>query len=131
MDGEHYGLEIACIHEIIRSREITQIPRVTEEIAGVINLRGKIVPILDLRRRLGLPAASPSAAMRIIVVECAGCTVGLIVDEVVGVRRLAEADIEPPSALLNGLDSSFLRGVGKDGDRLVILPDLEQVLRLA
>jgi purine-binding chemotaxis protein CheW len=128
--GEIYGIAIACINEIIRPREITPIPRAADEIEGVINLRGKVVPILDLRRRLGLPPVERSAITRIIVVEVAESMVGLIVDEVIGVLRIAEADIEPPTALLNDLDSSFLRGVGKSGDKLVILLHIEQVLHL-
>lgn len=128
--GETYGVDIALIHEIIRQRDITQLPRTAPEIEGVINLRGKIVPIMDLRQRLGLPSAERTGATRIIVVELAGCTVGLTVDNVTGVLRLPESSIEPPSQLVSDLNADFIRGVGKHHDQLVILLNMHHVLRV-
>lgn len=127
---EVYGVDISLINEIIRLREITQIPRTAPDIEGVINLRGKIVPVLDLRKRLGLPPTERGNATRIIVVEIADCTVGMIVDGVNGVLRMSEANIEPPSQLVTDLDSDFIRGVGKVDSRLVILLNMPNVLRL-
>ena len=125
---EVYGLEIALIHEIIRWREITAIPRTASEIEGVINLRGKIVPILDLRQRLGLPGVERGSATRIIVAETADSTVGLIVDSVVGVLRIPQASIEPPSPLVSRIDEDAIRGIGKIADTLVILLNMEKAL---
>lgn len=129
--NEIYGIDISLIHEIIRLREITQIPRAAPDIEGVINLRGKIVPILDLRKRLGLPAVERTGATRIIVVEVADYTVGVVVDGVTGVLRLSDANIEPPSELVNDLDAETIRGVGKSEEKLVILLDMPRVLRVA
>jgi purine-binding chemotaxis protein CheW len=127
--NELYGVDISIIHEIIRLREITQIPRATADIEGVINLRGKIVPILDLRKRLGLPAVERDGQTRIIVVEIADCTVGMVVDGVTGVLRLLQANIEPPSKLVSDLETDYIRGVGKTDDLLVILLNMHKVLR--
>jgi len=127
---EVYGVEIAAIQEIIRLLEITQIPRAAPDIEGVINLRGKIVPILNLRQRLGLPPAERTRATRVIVVEIEDCTVGMIVDGVTGVMRVDESSIEPPSKLLTDIDSDYLRGVGKVGDTLLVLLNMKRVLRL-
>ena len=128
--NEIYGVEISLINEIIRMRAITQIPRTPPDIEGVINLRGKIVPILDLRRRLGLPTAERSSATRIIVVETNDCTVGMVVDGVDGVLRMTESCIEPPAQLVGNLDADYIRGVGKTDDRLVILLHMANVLHI-
>ena len=125
---EVYGVDIALIHEIIRWRDITAIPQTASEIEGVINLRGKIVPVLDLRKRLGLPAAERDGATRIIVGEMAGSAVGLIVDSVVGVLRVPQASIEPPAPLIARLDLDAIRGIGKISDTLVILLDMDKAL---
>ena len=127
---EVYGVDIALIHEIIRWREITAIPRAASEIEGVINLRGKIVPVLDLRKRLGLPLAEHDGATRIIVAETADSTVGLIVDSVVGVLRIPQASIEPPAPLVASVDIDAIRGIGKISDTLVILLNMDRALNI-
>jgi purine-binding chemotaxis protein CheW len=127
---EIYGVDIFDINEIIRLREITHIPRTTPDVEGVINLRGKIVPILDLRKRLGLPPKDYSPGTRVIIVAQGECTVGLIVDGVNGVLRIPQIQIEPPSELVSSLDADYVRGVGKSGDDLVILLNLSKVLRV-
>lgn len=128
--GEIYGVDISIIHEIIRLRDITQIPRTSPDIEGVINLRGKIVPILDLRQRLGLTTAERNAMTRIIVVEVEDCTVGMVVDSVTGVLRIPDSSIEPPSELVSDMDADYIRGVGKAEDKLVILLNMHKVLHL-
>jgi len=127
--NEIYGVDISIIQEIIRWREITQIPRTAPDIEGVVNLRGKIVPILDLRRRLELPAAECNGMTRIIVVEVLEYTVGMVVDSVIGVLKLPESKIEAPSQLVSDVKSDFIRGVGKMDDRLIILLNIQKVLR--
>lgn len=128
--GEIYGINISLIHEIIRMREITHIPRTTKEIEGVINLRGKIVPILDLRSRLGMSPGERTSDTRIIVVEIAHCTVGMIVDGVTGVLSLSEDSVEPPSKLVSDLETDFIRGVGKLNGQLVILLNMQNVIQI-
>src|SRR5207248_765176 len=99
-------------------RDMTHIPRTTEDIEGVINLRGKIVPIIDLRKRLGLSAVERTGATRIIVLEFSGAIVGMIVDCVEGVLRIPSDDIEAPSELVSDLESEYIRGVGKADNTL-------------
>lgn len=128
--GEVYGVDIALIHEIIRLCEITQIPRTPAEIEGVVNLRGKIVPIMDLRQRLGLPAGERNSQSRIIVIQLDDCTVGAVVDSVIGVLRISQSEIEPPSKLVSDLDADTVRGVGKSDDKLIILLNMHKVLKM-
>ena len=128
--GETYGVDIAMINEIIRMSEITAIPRTPPEVEGIINLRGKIVPIVDLRRRMGLPPLARTSATRIIVLAFDEHIVGIIVDRVEGVVRLSDSDIEQPSQLITLREQDYVRAVGKTGDQLVILLNIQKVLRI-
>jgi len=126
--NETYGIDISAVNEIIRMQDITEVPRTPDFVEGVINLRGRIVPVIDLRRRFGLEAAEETQASRIIVVELDGTTVGMIVDSVSEVLRLPKENIEPTPPMVSGVDSAYLRGVGKWNDRLIILLDITKVL---
>lgn len=127
--GEEYGIDIAVVQEIVRMSTVTRVPRAPEFIEGVINLRGKIVPVLDLRKRFGMPAVEPTKATRIIIIEVAGKTVGLIVDAVREVLRLSSDAIDPtPEMVTSEVDAAFFKGVGKLEDRLIILLDLNRLL---
>ena len=126
--NESYAVNIARVHEIIRLQQITVIPGAPDCVEGVINLRGKVIPVLDLRKRFSLHTAEHTRASRIVVVEISGQTLGLIVDGVSEVLRIAPDRIEPPSPLVTGLDSRYLRGIAKLDDRLIVLLDLDQVL---
>ena len=128
--GEIYAVDIAVISEIIRIREITVIPRTPPEVEGVINLRGKIVPIVDLRKRMGLLPISRTSATRIMVLAFDEHIVGIVVDRVEGVVRLANADIEPPSQLITRREQDYVRAVGKTADKIVILLNIQKVLRI-
>jgi purine-binding chemotaxis protein CheW len=128
LGGETYGIDIAAIQEIIRLPEITPIPRTAPDVEGVINLRGKIVPIVDLRARLGLSSVGRTASSRVIVVQVGESTVGLIVDGVTGVLHLPTSSIEPPSELVSAIDENHIRGVGKAGDALIILLNVDTIL---
>jgi purine-binding chemotaxis protein CheW len=128
--GETYGVDIALINEIIRMREITFIPRTPPEVEGIINLRGKIVPIVDLRKRMELPTVPQTSATRMIVLAFEEHIVGIIVDRVEGVVRLSDSDIELPSQLITRRDQDYVRAVGKTGDKLVILLNIQKVLRI-
>ncbi len=130
LSDEVYGIDIAAIHEIIRLQEVTQVPRTSDDIEGIINLRGKIVPILNLRRRLGLPCNERTPKSRVIVVDVDQVTVGLEVDSVIGVLRLSENCIEQPNEMMGAIDADCVRGVGKTDENLVILLNLQYVLRL-
>ncbi len=128
---EAYAVNIAHVHEIIRLQQITVIPGAPSYVEGVINLRGKVIPVLDLRKRFHLSTAELTRASRIVVVEIASQTIGLIVDGVSEVLRIAPDLIEPPSPLVSGVDSRSLRGIAKLEGRLIVLLDLDQVLSAA
>ncbi len=126
--NEHYAVNIARVHEIIRLQQITVIPGAPACVEGVINLRGKVIPVLDLRKRFRLHAEEHTRSSRIVVVEVGGQTIGLIVDGVSEVLRIQMDSIEPPSPLVTGIDSRYLRGIAKLDGRLIVLLDLDQVL---
>lgn len=126
--GEHYGVDIAAVEGIIKLQAITTVPHAPAFVEGVTNLRGKVLPVIDLRKRFGLPQAQPTKDSRIVVVEMNGATVGMVVDGVSEVLRVGAEAIEPPSPIVTTVDSAFIRGIAKVGERLVILLDLGKVL---
>lgn len=126
--SESYCVSIGAVNTIIRMQEITRIPRAPGWVEGVINLRGSIIPVIDLRKRFGLATSETTKASRIVVVEASGQMIGMVVDAVVETLRLSSDAIEPPSPVVVSVDSAYVRGVGKAGERLVILLDLDRVL---
>lgn len=126
--GQTYGVEIGSVSEIIRMESITRVPRAPEFVEGVINLRGRIIPVLDLRKRFGLPEGEHTRRSRIIIAEIGSMTVGMIVDAVLEVLRIPVDGIEPPPPVVDGVDVVYLRGITLHGERLVILLNLEKVL---
>jgi purine-binding chemotaxis protein CheW len=126
--NESYGVDIGAVNTIIRMQEVTAIPRAPSFVEGVINLRGSIIPVIDLRKRFGLPQGEVTKASRIVVVEAQGQMIGMVVDVVVETLRLPASAIEPPSPVVTTVDSAYVRGVGKHDSRLVILLDLDKVL---
>jgi purine-binding chemotaxis protein CheW len=126
--NEHYGVGIAVVDSIIKLQAITAVPRAPNFVEGVTNLRGKVLPVIDLRKRFGLPAEESTKEARIVVTEMDGSTVGMLVDTVSEVLDVANEAIEPPSPIVTTVDSGFITGIAKVDDRLVILLDLEKVL---
>ena len=126
--NEHYGVDIAAVEGIIKMQAITAVPRAPAFVEGVTNLRGKVLPVIDLRKRFGLPSETATKDTRIVVVEMSGTTVGIMVDGVSEVLRVSAEAIEPPSPIVTTVDSAFIRGIAKVADRLVILLDLGKVL---
>lgn len=126
---ETFGVPITCVHEIVRVPMITSVPDSPEFVEGVINLRGKIVSVVDLRKRFGETNIDVHKKNRVIVVEADGKLVGLIVDAASEVLRIPNADIEPPPSVLQNSESSYVTGVGKVQNRLIILVDLKRVLQ--
>jgi len=125
---EEYAIDISDIREIVKPREITDIPRVPEFILGIISLRGIIIPIFDLKKRLQLGVTSVENDSRIIVCQLKDRVVGLLVDRIAQVVRIPEEAIEPPPAILSGVDRDFVEGVGRSQDRMMILLCLTNVL---
>jgi purine-binding chemotaxis protein CheW len=131
--AEEYGLEILKVREIIGLMEITRVPRTREFIRGVINLRGKVIPVVDLRLKFGMPACEATDQTVIIVVQYAlegrPLTMGILVDQVLEVLSIDGQHIEPPPSLGSAaLDSEFILGVGKHEKRIVFLLDIAKVL---
>ncbi len=129
IDSEEYGVDIVKVQEIIRPMDITKVPRAPAYVQGVINLRGKVIPIIDLRSRFGMAIREHDTQTRIIVIELSGMVVGFIVDSVSEVLRLPANTVEAPPALVSGIDSEYISGVGKLSDRLLILLDLNTLLK--
>jgi len=126
--NEEFGVDILNVQEINKMTQITKVPNAPEFVEGVINLRGRVIPIIDLRTRLKLEKKEHDKDTRIIVVEIVGRTVGFIVDAVKEVLRIPMNITEAPPEIVTGVDSEFIRAVGKLEDRLLILIDLEKVL---
>jgi purine-binding chemotaxis protein CheW len=125
---ESYGVPIAALHEIVRVPEITAVPDAPAYVEGVINLRGKIVSVVDLRKRFGKPATALDRRNRILVVEHRGRLAGMIVDSASEVVKLPESEIEAAPAMMQEGGLDCVTGLGKYNGRLIILLDIEKVL---
>ncbi len=130
---EEYGLPVLKVREIIKVMDITPVPQVPTHVKGVINLRGKVIPVVDLRLKFGMPRAKESEQAVIIVVQYASAgrdvTMGVLVDQVLEVLSIESAQIEPPPSFGgDSLETDFLLGVGKTADRVIFLLDIGRVL---
>ncbi|MEO8539351.1 MAG: chemotaxis protein CheW [bacterium] len=125
---EFYALDIQTVQEIVRMQTITSIPGSDVWVEGITNLRGRVVPVIDLRKRCGVDAGEYTPETRIVVVSSATGMVGLIVDAVSEVMRIPGDQVEQPSAIVSVPENTYLRGIAKLEDRLVSLMDLEGVL---
>lgn len=127
--GEYYGVPISQVQEIIRVGAITTVPNSPPYMEGVINLRGRVLPVLNLRKRLGLPLSEYTKASRIVVTEVNGKTLGLLVDSVSHVIKVQPEYIESAPEEVLEVDTDYITGVAKLKDQLVILLDLGRLLR--
>ncbi|HWR39013.1 MAG TPA: chemotaxis protein CheW [Patescibacteria group bacterium] len=125
---EEYGVSILQVQEIKRMTDITRVPHTPEYIKGVINLRGSVLPVVDLKKRLNLPMEEYTDDTRIIIVKVEEIIVGMIVDAVSEVTAINQENIEPPQAVVSGVESSYLSGVGKMDNRLLILLNLLAII---
>jgi purine-binding chemotaxis protein CheW len=128
LGNEEYALDLEHIREIIKPREVTDIPRVPEFILGIVSLRGVVIPVFDLRRRLRLEGAEASPSSRIVVCEEGDRLAGLLVDNISQVVHLPVSKIEPPPNLLSGIDRDMVEGVGRHQGRMMILLNLRSVM---
>jgi purine-binding chemotaxis protein CheW len=126
--GEEYGVDVRLVQEIIRVSEITQVPRAPDFIKGVINLRGRIIPVVDLKRKLSLGVVEPTRQTRIVVVKLKDRLIGLLVDGASQVLRVPLAVIEAAPEEVTEIDANAIRGVAKLEKRLIILIDLLRIL---
>ena len=124
---EFYALDILRIREVIRPQKLTPVPRAPEFVEGVINLRGAVIPVVDLRKRFEAGRTN-SSKTRVIICVLTGKLLGLIVDEVAEVRRYSRQEIQPAPQFLKGRGAEFFLGVCRRGDDLVMIVDLERIL---
>jgi purine-binding chemotaxis protein CheW len=127
LDKEEFGVNILNVQEINRMTEITKIPSAPPYVEGAINLRGKTIPIIDLRKKLGFAGRPIDDSARIVIVELSSAVLGFIVDSVSSVLRIPVDTIEPPPTIVSAAEAHYMKGVGKLDDRLIILLDLEKV----
>jgi purine-binding chemotaxis protein CheW len=130
LGSEDYALDISMIREILKPREITEIPRVPDFLLGIISLRGNIIPIFDLKRRLGLGEATIDQDSRIIVCQEGDRLAGLLIDRITQVTSIQEEGIEPPPAIFSGRDRALLDGVGRVQGNVLILLNIANVLTI-
>lgn len=127
---EEFAVEVTQVREIMRMEEITRMPKSPHFVEGIINLRGQIIAVVELAKRLNLEAGERDSDTRIIVVEAEDIKVGMIVDSVSEVLRVDAEEVEPSPTLATDISSAFLQGVVKKDNRLIILLDLTKVLSL-
>ena len=128
--NEFYGINIAVVESIIKMQSITQLPQTPAYIKGVTNLRGTVLPVIDLRIRFGLEARPDTKQTRVIIVTMGNIKVGIMVDGVSEVLRVSDETIEPLPPMVNSVNSDFLKGIVRLEDRLIILLEVERVLDL-
>jgi purine-binding chemotaxis protein CheW len=126
--GEEFGLDVFAVHEILRYQAPTPMPRAPGFVEGVLDVRGTLVPIVDLRRRFETPRVEYGDDTRIVLVDFNDERLGLVVDSVTEVLRAPETAVSPPPAYIRGLAAEFVRGIVRVGDRLVVLIDLDHIL---
>lgn len=131
LGNENYGLDISTVEGIIKMQSITKMPRAPEFVEGVTNLRGMVVPVIDLRKRFGMPALENNRDTRIVVVYLNRTKVGMVVDGVSEVLRIQQEAIEPTPPMVSTVDTTFIRGIAKMEGRLITLLDLSKVLSIS
>jgi purine-binding chemotaxis protein CheW len=127
VSDEIYGINIMDIKEIIKPREVTEVPRAPAFVSGVLSLRGTIIPVIDMRIRLGLSRGEPTGKERIIVIKNNNSFSGLLVDEVIQVLQVQQDAVEAAPTVLDGIDRDFVSGIGRSDGRLMIILDLENI----
>ena len=127
LSGEEYGIDILKVQEIIRMLPITRVPNAPKSVEGVINLRGKVIPVMNLRNKFSMEDKQANKNTRIIVVNVGNKTLGVIVDSVSEVLRLSVDKVQPPPSVVTDNRSDYIKGIGKIGERLLILLDLDKI----
>ena len=128
ISDEDYGVDIQTVKEVIRKKEITRLPKAPAFVKGVINLRGDVIPIIDLRERFNMEQQEYTNMTRVIVVEVEGRSIGMVVDSVSHVLRIEEGQIEPPPPCVGKVSEEYIRGVGKVDDKLIVLLNINHIL---
>jgi len=128
LGNEEYGVEILKVQEIIGYQGFTKIPNVPPFVKGVLNLRGSVVPVIDLRLKFGMPEKEYDKFTVILILEVAGRIIGTIVDAVSDVVTLTEDEMQPTPDFSSGIRTDFISGMGRKDDKLIILLDIDKVL---
>jgi purine-binding chemotaxis protein CheW len=133
LDGEEYGVEVLKVREIIRMPTITTMPNTAQHIEGIINLRGKVIPIISMRKRFGLFESDNDSQTRIIIMDVDGDLTGFIVDAVSEVIRIRSSEIQPPPTMVSsgGVGQEFITGIFNHTDRLLIVMDVDRMFTSA
>jgi len=130
IDDSEYAVDILVVNEILRFPVITRLPNTPKFIRGVINLRGNVIPVVDVRVRFGFSKGAITDLTRIIVIDAKGKQIGLLVDNVYQVVRIPTANIDPPSEIITGVSEEFINGIGRFNDRLIILLRISHLIFL-
>jgi purine-binding chemotaxis protein CheW len=128
LDNEEYGLEILKVREIIGLMDITPVPRTPDFIRGVVNLRGKVIPVVELRLKFGMETVERTSETCIIVVQTPDAEMGIVVDRVSEVTDIAEGEIQDAPSFGTTVDTDYILGIGKTEDQVKLLLDIDQVL---
>lgn len=128
LGSETYGVDIQKVREIIPIQKIVPVPRAPDFVEGIINLRGKVIAVLDLRKHFGFEKKEPTPEQRIVLTESDGERIGVIVDSVSSVLRISENSIEPPASVIAGDEVDYIQGIAKVNDSLIVLLDLTRII---
>lgn len=128
LDDVEYGVDILNVFEIQKMHQIAHLPNSPDYIKGILNLRGDVIPVIDLRVRFGIEATEATEFSRIIVIDTEGKKIGLFVDSVRKVLRIPEANVSPPSELITDLSEEFVHGIGRMQDHLVIILNVTNII---
>jgi purine-binding chemotaxis protein CheW len=128
LSGEEYAVDILKVQEINRMKDITRVPNAPYYVEGVINLRGKVIPVVSLRKFFGLPNEEDRTKQKIMIMDIQGTTIGLIVDTVSEVLRISSSIVEPPPPMTYSVTTEFISGIAKLEDRLIILIDMDKLI---
>lgn len=128
LGSETYGVDIGQVREIIPIQKIVPVPRAPEFVEGIINLRGRVIPVLDLRKHFGFAKNEHAPEQRIVLTESNGESIGVIVDSVSSVLRISQDSIEPPASVITGNQIEYIKGIAKVDYSLIILLDLTRII---
>ncbi|MDF2839664.1 MAG: CheW protein [Clostridia bacterium] len=130
LENEEYGIDILKVKEIKEMLRITRVPKSPSFVRGVVNLRGEVIPVIDLRKKFNLQSTNDSSSTRIVIVVVDEITVGLIIDTSSEVLEIDKELIEEPPATIASIDHSYIYGIGKVGERLIILLDASKIISM-
>jgi purine-binding chemotaxis protein CheW len=128
LENEEYGIDILRVKEIKEMLRITRVPKAPSFVRGVVNLRGEVIPVIDLRKKFNLQQRNDTGSTRIIIVTVDEITVGLIIDTSSEVLEIEKEFIEEPPTAIASIDHSYIYGIGKVGERLIILLDVSKII---